>query len=127
MKKSYAYCTYHQIKDHVTIFCKALEVAILDLIDKGKYQNDQIDSNQETIVNTVLVDKEVCVGLQRWITRYDSNLITTKQSIPPNLNTYNVIKQLKTTPTKISYMILYLHLSHIERSYILCLKRRHSL
>jgi len=35
-----AYYIYHQRKVHATNFCKALEVAILDLISQGRYEID---------------------------------------------------------------------------------------
>lgn len=59
-----AYCTYHQRKGHATNFYKSLEVAILDLIDQGKYQIDDIDSNPRHTINTITVENKVYVGLR---------------------------------------------------------------
>lgn len=39
-----AYCTYHQRKVHAINFYKVFKIAILDLIAKGKYQIEGIDS-----------------------------------------------------------------------------------
>lgn len=60
-------------------FCKVLEVAILDLIAQGQYQFDQTNENQGHIVNTISVDKEVCIGLRRRHPRQTRNPITMKQ------------------------------------------------
>jgi len=124
MKKLDAHCTFHQRKGNATNFCKALEVAILDLITKGKYQIDQTDANQGNIVNTVSVDKEVYVGLRGGHPRHAPNPITIEQvSIPLDPKTYSMIKKLKTTLTKISlYDLISTSKTHREILYALLKK-----
>lgn len=67
MVKYEPFCIYYQQKYHVTIFCKALEASILELIAQGKYEIDQKDSDPVMIVNIVSVDKEVCIEYEQGI------------------------------------------------------------
>lgn len=78
MEKLKAFCIYHQWKGHATNLCKALEVAMLDLIAQGKHEIDKKDSDSIMIINVILVDKEVCDGLQKGCPRYVPNSITIK-------------------------------------------------
>jgi len=87
-----AYCTYHQRKGHVTIFCKSLEKAILDLIAQGKYQIDDTTSNPSHTVNTITIDKEVFARLRRVHLYHVPNSITIEQvSVPLDPKAYNMI------------------------------------
>lgn len=86
MENSEAYCIHHQIKDHTTNFCKALEVAILDLIDQGKYQDEEIEPKQDHMVHTISINKYIYVVVRCRCPRYAHNSITTEQvySFIPN-------------------------------------------
>lgn len=58
---SYAYCTYHQRRGNYTNKCKSLEATILDLIAQGKYEIKENALDIDQAVNTISVDKEICV------------------------------------------------------------------
>lgn len=72
-------------------------------MEQGRYKIDENLNKKGGKINVVIIDKETCATLLRGYPRNIPNLVTMEQvSIPPDLKVYNMIDQLKNTPSKIS-------------------------
>lgn len=78
------------------------------------------------VVNTVSVDNDICVRLQREHPRHALHLVTIEWvNIPHDLKIYSRIEQLKTTTAKISlYDLISTSETHREILYVLFKKDR---
>lgn len=113
-----AYCTYHQWKGHATNFCKTLEVAILELVEKGRYIVNEILTTQGPIINIISMEKEVCANLRRGCPCNAPNLIIIEQVSLMIINFIVWLINWKIHLLKLVYMIFYTSQVHMDILYV---------
>ena len=101
----------------------------MDLVGQEKYEVKETQPREDPnyqMNNTILVDEDIGVVIQRGCPRSIQNpIIIEKLSLPPYPKSYNMIKQLKNTQTKIClFELIHIFKSHKEILYDVLKKRK---